>query len=69
MGEDRVAIGGGAIAATVGHQLHVATSKKPEGPYTEVALLDVPASKFTIDAHPYLGHRRPVVPAPRPRLY
>ena len=46
-------MGGGAIAATVGHRLHVATSKKAEGPYTQVALLDVPASKFTIDAHPY----------------
>ena len=46
-------MGGGAIAATVGHRLHVATSQKPEGPYTQVALLDVPASKFTIDAHAY----------------
>ncbi|WP_230688155.1 glycoside hydrolase family 43 protein [Hymenobacter jeongseonensis] len=46
-------MGGGAIGATVGHRLHVATSKKPEGPYTQVALLDVPASKFTIDAHPF----------------
>jgi len=45
--------GGGAIAATVGHRLHVATSKTPQGPYTEVALLDVPQSKFTIDAHPF----------------
>ena len=45
--------GGGAIGATVGHRLHVATSPKPQGPYTEVALLDVPQSKFTIDAHPY----------------
>ena len=45
--------GGGAIAATVGHRLHVATSKTPQGPYTEVALLDVPESKFTIDAHPF----------------
>lgn len=45
--------GGGAIAATVGHRLHVATSKTPQGPYQEVALLDVPESKFTIDAHPY----------------
>jgi len=46
-------MGGGAIAATVGHRLHVATSKKPEGPYEQVALLDVPESKFTIDAHPF----------------
>ncbi|HEX8507060.1 MAG TPA: glycoside hydrolase family 43 protein [Hymenobacter sp.] len=46
--------GGGAIAATVGHRLHVATSRAPQGPYTEVALLDVPESKFTIDAHPFL---------------
>jgi beta-xylosidase len=45
--------GGGAIGASVGHQLHVATSKKPEGPYTDVATLEVPASRFTIDAHPY----------------
>jgi arabinan endo-1,5-alpha-L-arabinosidase len=46
--------GGGAIAAEVGHQLHVATSSKPEGPYTEVAALPVPGSQFTIDAHPFL---------------
>ncbi len=45
--------GGGAIAATVGHQLHVATSPRPEGPYTEIAALPVPESKFTIDAHPF----------------
>lgn len=45
--------GGGAIAATVGHRLHVATSTAPQGPYTEVALLDVPESKFAIDAHPF----------------
>ena len=45
--------GGGAIAATVGHRLHVATSRTPQGPYTEVALLDVPESKFTIDPHPF----------------
>ncbi|RZK52967.1 MAG: hypothetical protein EOO59_13010, partial [Hymenobacter sp.] len=42
--------GGGAIGATIGHQLHVATSARPEGPYTEVAALPVPDSKFTIDA-------------------
>lgn len=46
--------GGGAIGASVGHQLHVATSTKPEGPYTEVAALPVPDSQFTIDAHPFL---------------
>jgi beta-xylosidase len=46
-------MGGGAIAATVGHRLHVATSKNPAGPYEMAALLDVPESKFTIDAHPY----------------
>ncbi|WP_210116356.1 glycoside hydrolase family 43 protein [Hymenobacter fodinae] len=46
-------IGGGAIGASVGHRLHVATSKTPEGPYQQVGLLDVPDSKFTIDAHPY----------------
>ncbi|UOQ82084.1 glycoside hydrolase family 43 protein [Hymenobacter sp. 5414T-23] len=46
-------MGGGAIGASVGHRLHVATSKTPEGPYQQVALLDVPDSKFTIDAHPY----------------
>ncbi|WP_222940602.1 glycoside hydrolase family 43 protein [Hymenobacter sp. BT491] len=45
--------GGGAIGASVGHRLHVATSTKPDGPYKEVALLDVPESKFTIDAHPF----------------
>lgn len=45
--------GGGAIAATVGHQLHVATSLRPEGPYTEVAALPVADSQFTIDAHPF----------------
>nr|WP_262922950.1 family 43 glycosylhydrolase [Hymenobacter cellulosilyticus] len=46
-------MGGGAIGAAVGHRLHVATSKTPQGPYTQVALLDVPDSKFTIDAHPF----------------
>ncbi|OGX85898.1 glycoside hydrolase family 43 protein [Hymenobacter glacialis] len=46
-------MGGGALADTVGHRLHVATSRTPEGPYTQVALLDVPGSKFCIDAHPY----------------
>jgi arabinan endo-1,5-alpha-L-arabinosidase len=46
-------MGGGAIGAEVGHQLHVATSKTPQGPYTQVATLPVPGSKFTIDAHPY----------------
>lgn len=45
--------GGGAIAATVGHQLHVATSSRPGGPYTEIAALSVPESQFTIDAHPF----------------
>ena len=45
--------GGGAIDATVGHQLHVATSARPEGPYTEIATLPVPDSLFTIDAHPF----------------
>ena len=45
--------GGGAIGATVGHQLHVATSATPEGPYTEVAALPVPDSQFTIDAHAF----------------
>lgn len=45
--------GGGAIGATVGHRLHVATSSTPQGPYTEVARLEVPASQFTIDAHPF----------------
>jgi GH43 family beta-xylosidase len=45
--------GGGAINANVGHRLHVATSDQPAGPYQEVALLDVPESKFTIDAHPF----------------
>ncbi|WP_218779778.1 glycoside hydrolase family 43 protein [Hymenobacter crusticola] len=45
--------GGGAIGASVGHRLYVATSTKPEGPYQEVGLLDVPESKFTIDAHPF----------------
>jgi arabinan endo-1,5-alpha-L-arabinosidase len=45
--------GGGAIGATVGHQLHVATSPRPEGPYTEVAALPVPDSQFTIDAHAF----------------
>ena len=47
-------MGGGAIEATVGHRLHVATSKTPQGPYQQVAVLDVPGSQFTIDAHPYL---------------
>jgi len=46
-------MGGGAVGATVGHRLHVATSRTPAGPYKQVALLDVPESKFTIDAHPY----------------
>ncbi|AHJ98308.1 glycoside hydrolase family 43 protein [Hymenobacter swuensis] len=46
-------MGGGAIGASIGHRLHVATSKTPEGPYTQAALLDVPASKFTIDAHAF----------------
>ncbi len=45
--------GGGAIAATEGHRLRVATSRTPLGPYREVTLLDVPDSKFTIDAHPF----------------
>lgn len=45
--------GGGAIGAEVGHQLHVATSSRPEGPYTEQAALPVAGSKFTIDAHPF----------------
>jgi len=45
--------GGGAIGATVGHQLHVATSARPEGPYTELAALPVADSQFTIDAHPF----------------
>lgn len=45
--------GGGAIGASVGHQLHVATSSRPDGPYTEVATLPVPDSQFTIDAHPF----------------
>jgi beta-xylosidase len=45
--------GGGAIGATVGHRLHVATSARPEGPYTEVAALPVPDSQFTIDAHAF----------------
>jgi arabinan endo-1,5-alpha-L-arabinosidase len=45
--------GGGAIGASVGHQLHVATSTRPEGPYTEIAALPVPDSLFTIDAHPF----------------
>ena len=45
--------GGGALGATTGHQLHVATSPRPEGPYTEVAALPVPDSPFTIDAHPF----------------
>ncbi|WP_460615619.1 glycoside hydrolase family 43 protein [Hymenobacter seoulensis] len=45
--------GGGAINATVGHRLHVATSKLPQGPYHEAALLEVPGSQFTIDAHPF----------------
>lgn len=45
--------GGGAIGASVGHQLHVATSSRPEGPYTEIAALPVPGSQFTIDAHPF----------------
>ena len=45
--------GGGAIAATVGHRLYVATSALPQGPYTEVSALDVPDSQFTIDAHPF----------------
>ncbi|WP_206680701.1 glycoside hydrolase family 43 protein [Hymenobacter polaris] len=45
--------GGGAIGATVGHQLYVATSPRPEGPYTEVAALPVADSKFTIDAHAF----------------
>ena len=45
--------GGGAIGADVGHQLRVATSKTPQGPYTQVATLPVAASKFTIDAHPF----------------
>lgn len=47
-------MGGGAIGANVGHQLHVATSTVPQGPYAPVATLAVPGSKFTIDAHPYL---------------
>ncbi|RSK48451.1 glycoside hydrolase family 43 protein [Hymenobacter rigui] len=46
-------MGGGAVGATVGHRLHVATSKTPQGPYTQVATLDVPGSKFTIDAHAF----------------
>ncbi|UYZ62099.1 glycoside hydrolase family 43 protein [Hymenobacter weizhouensis] len=45
--------GGGAIAATVGHRLHVATSRNPAGPYHEVAQIKVPGSQFTIDAHPF----------------
>ncbi|MEJ7664899.1 MAG: family 43 glycosylhydrolase [Hymenobacter sp.] len=45
--------GGGAIGATVGHQLHVATSQRPEGPYTEIAALPVADSPFTIDAHAF----------------
>ncbi|UOR07607.1 glycoside hydrolase family 43 protein [Hymenobacter aerilatus] len=45
--------GGGAIASSVGHRLYVATSPKPEGPYQQVAMLDVPESKFTIDAHAF----------------
>ena len=45
--------GGGAIGASVGHRLHVATSARPEGPYTEVSALPVPDSQFTIDAHPF----------------
>ncbi|MGI4835311.1 MAG: glycoside hydrolase family 43 protein [Janthinobacterium lividum] len=45
--------GGGAIGATVGHQLRVATSPRPEGPYTEVAALPVADSQFTIDAHAF----------------
>lgn len=45
--------GGGAIGATVGHQLHVATSRQPAGPYTEVAALPVAGSKFTIDPHAF----------------
>lgn len=45
--------GGGAIGASVGHRLHVATSSQPQGPYTEVAELPVADSQFTIDAHPF----------------
>jgi beta-xylosidase len=45
--------GGGAIGASEGHQLHVATSSRPEGPYTEIAALPVPGSQFTIDAHAF----------------
>ena len=47
-------MGGCAIGADIGHQLHVATSRTPQGPYTQVATMAVPGSKFTIDAHPYL---------------
>jgi arabinan endo-1,5-alpha-L-arabinosidase len=46
-------MGGGAVGATVGHQLQVATSQRPEGPYAHAATLAVPDSKFTIDAHPF----------------
>ena len=45
--------GGGAVGSIQGHRLHVATSARPEGPYTEVAALAVPGTKFTIDPHPF----------------
>jgi len=45
--------GGGAIGAEVGHRLHVATSRQPQGPYTEVAQLTVADSPFTIDPHAF----------------
>ena len=45
-------MGGGAIGATVGHRLHVATSKTPQGPYQQVALLDVPDHELA-DREPF----------------
>ena len=45
--------GGGAINSKVGHQLQVATSKRPEGPYEKVAVLTDPNTSFTIDPHPF----------------
>ena len=60
----------------VGHQLRVATSERPEGPYRDVGypLLDPAAAPFAIDAHPYqdagghwhLYYARDLLDSPRP---
>ncbi len=47
-------VGGTATGASEGHQLRVATSREPQGPYRDAGVhLRDPASVFTIDPHPF----------------